>query len=171
MEKFLEQQSWLGVKVDKIIFQITNEGRVTYYKDLDPIKLPELLVKKRENYFCLEPDWTKIHTVNYGVLHAENRDSKHPRWSDIKNFARVYYSALTRVEHFDLEHKILIEYVKSKSDIVFCHKRYESSFPTGDLIAIQDILGDDFNKFVIDNGSHFNLEGVKWQASYIKSLI
>jgi hypothetical protein len=174
LETTLKQQ-WDIIKIgkiDKVIFQVTNEGRLTYYKNLDNVRLADYVEKSKtiSNYNILNLPWQQICQLNYGVLHPENASIHHSSWNEIYKFATDYYSKLTRHQHFDIEHKALVEYARSHSDFMFLHRRDDIGIPQID--SIQDILGDDqFNNFVIDNGGHFNILGANWQASYIKSLL
>jgi hypothetical protein len=172
MEEFLSNAKENGspIKIDKIIFQITTEGRLTYYHDYENFDINQWIVKKTDNLFKLESDRKNLAVINYGVLLPENKNSNHPKWESMHSFATEYYSRLSRQMHFDLEHRALVEYIRPKVDLMFMHKKDDIGIP--DVISVQDILGDEqFNKFCIDRGSHFNLVGSVWQAQYIKHLL
>ena len=172
MEKCLEQSNEIngGIKFDKIIFQITNEGRLTYYHELDDFKVNDWIRYKTDNLYALEIDWQKLCIINYGVLIPENSSPNHGKWKEIRKFAKDYYTRCTRQHHFNLEHKILAEYVKNKADLVFFHRRDDNNI--SGILSIQDILGDEqFKKFVIDSGDHFGIAGCQWQAKHIKTLL
>lgn len=170
------------INFDKIIFQITNEGRLTYYKNQNFKNLDLKIDKILDNYFVFDikknDNFHNICNINYGIL-SPNNNSTHAHWNEIKNFAKIYYTNLTREEHFDLEHKIQLEYIKNKVDLVFFHRRFNlsniSSFdydPNKDHLVIQDVLGDEkFKSFSVDEGNHFSYEGCVWEAKYLKSKI
>ena len=168
MEEFLAKVK--NVKVDKIIFQVTNEGRVTYYYNYENFDINRWLITKSNNLYQLEVDWQNLATINYGTLLPENKSSNHNRWRDTYNFANTYYSRLSRNMHFDLEHQALVEYIRPKVDLLFFHKKDDIGIPN--VSSIEDVLGtEQFNRYVIDRGHHFNIDGARWQAQYIKSLL
>lgn len=172
MEEFLAKakQDGVPIKIDKIIFQVTNEGRLTYYHDYENFDINKWIITKADNLFNLEVDWQNLAVINYGTLLPENQSPNHNKWKSIHSFAAQYYSRLTRNMHFDLEHRALIEYIRPKVDLMFMHKKDDIGIPN--ITAIQDILGDHlFNGYCIDGGSHFNIAGANWQANYIKDLL
>jgi hypothetical protein len=164
MEQFLAQSS---VKIDKIIFQLTTDGRVTYYKDLDNFKIDDWLINITPNLYRLKIQWDKLRTITYSTASMHPTT---PKEVELFKFANMYYSNLTTEHHFQLEHKILIEYIKSRVDFLFFHRRDTTGI--SGITSIQDELGDElFSKFSIDNGSHFGKEGVQWQAQWIRDRL
>ena len=164
MEQFLAQST---VKIDKIIFQLTTEGRVTYYKDLDNFKINDWLINITPNLYRLKIQWDKLRTVTYSTASMHPTDAKE---TELFRFANMYYSSLTTEHHFQLEHRILIEYIKSRVDCLFFHRRDTTDTPG--IVSIQDTMGDElFLKFSVDNGCHFGEEGAKWQAQWIQDQI
>jgi hypothetical protein len=97
------------IKPDKIIFQVTSEGRVTYYKNQDFKNFNLKVEKISNNYFKFDigkkDNFHNVCCVNYGMLNPNN-NSSHNHWTKIKKFAKIYYTNLTKEEHFDLEYKI-----------------------------------------------------------------
>lgn len=170
---------FLDIKFDKIIFQITNEGRVTYYKNFDLKNIKNFIVKNSKNYFKLDlnkdENFHNICNINYGTLLYPYKNHKYG--DEIYNFAKTYYSTLDIEHNFFLEFKVQVEYIKNKVDLMFLHKRITDSLysffnPNEDKIIIQEVLGDDkFKEFSIDEGSHFSHIGCIWEAMYIKSII
>lgn len=163
---------------DVTIFQITNEGRVTYYLD-DTIKKAALLFDQKNlrlndplpnvHTLCLMPE--QVQSINYGTLHPENAgiDSHYKQRFDL---AEKYYSVMDRDKNFLLEQKIYSLYIKDNVDLAFYHTSY--SIPNDvDLPCIETILGQEqFNNYSSDGqGHHFTEEGCRWQAEYIKSLL
>jgi hypothetical protein len=172
MEEFLSnaKRDDVPIKIDKIILQVTNEGRLTYYHDYENFDINKWIITKTDNLFKLEVDWQNLAVINYGTLLPENQSSDHSKWKSMYNFATEYYSKLSRNMHFDLEHRALIEYIRPKVDLMFMHKKDDIGILNID--SIQDILGDQqFNEYCIDRGSHFNIDGANWQANYIKNLL
>lgn len=169
------------IKPDKIIFQVTSEGRVTYYKNQDFKNFNLKVEKISNNYFKFDigkkDNFHNVCCVNYGMLNPNN-NSSHNHWTKIKKFAKIYYTNLTKEEHFDLEYKIQLEYIKQKSDLFFLHKKHNvtniSSFsfePNNEFLVIEDLLPINRDSFIIDNGFHFSYIGCKWQAEIIKHII
>lgn len=172
LESVLNKQNF-NIEVDKIIFQVTNEGRVTTYSDdFVDINLQDLVRHRLPirqdvlNYYELDLTedhniWNKMSTINYATLN----DKKAPK------FAKQYYLNLNRRQHFDIEHKALIEYIRPKVDYMFLHKAADINIPNID--CMEKRLGyKRFKKFCIDgDAAHFSVEGVQWQAEYIKSKV
>jgi hypothetical protein len=172
MEEFLANAKNVDdpIKIDKIIFQITNEGRLTYYHNYENFDINKWIITKSNNLYQLEVDWQNLASINYGTLLPENQSSNHSKWKYIHSFATEYYSRLTRNMHFDLEHRALVEYIRPKVDLMFLHKKDDIGIPN--ITSMQDILGDQkFKEYCIDAGSHFNQTGATWQAQYIKNML
>lgn len=168
MKNFLSQKT-----VDKIIFQIPNSGRFTYYSNLShTYNVDDYLVKLENNYYWLELGLDKVHPVNYGIIDSDwprNSYEERPLWQDMKTFGKEYYSRFTAEQHFDLEHEIQVEYIKNRSSFCFYHK-------TGDLsdkfYNIELLMGSDvFHNNFCDDGCHLNDYGLKQEASCLNKLI
>lgn len=152
MEKFLASKI---IKIDKIIFQITTPGRITYYNDLNDSLNFNKHLHHEGNYISLK--LKDLQVVTYGLLNEKGTDTS--------EFAKIYYSKLSQ-EHFLIEHKVYVDYVLSKADIVFSHLPYDN------VLSIKNVLGEEkFNNYIVDDGYHFSQEGIAWQASFIKQLI
>lgn len=157
------------IKIDKIIFQITTEGRLTYHHDTKDFNINKWLITKSNNLYQYEFDWRNLATINYGTLLPENESNHHPHWNSIVTFSKDYYSRLTRKQHFDLEHRALVEYIRLKADGMFLHRTDDIGI--SDIISMEDVLGSkQFNEYIVDNGHHFSIDGARWQAAYIKTL-
>lgn len=170
MEEFLSKAKIAGtyIKIDKIIFQITGEGRITYCYNYDNFDISQCIIAKSNNLFKLNIDRQNLATINYGSLLSIKRH--HTKWEDIHSFAIEYYSKLNKQMHFDLEHRALVEYIRPKVDLMFTHIHSDIGIPG--VTSIQDILGDQlFNDYCIDPGFHFNTAGVNWQAQHIRNLL
>lgn len=179
MESLLENSK---IKFDKIIFQITTDGRITFYNNLDFKNLDFFISQKTSNYYFLDMDkdnnFLKISNVNYGILNPKNK-SPRPDWEKIKKFAEIYYENLNLEYNFFLEHKIQFEYIKKKVDFFFLHRPISQSMfapisynPNNECFVIEEVLGNQiFDKFKIDEGGHFSLEGCIWEAKYLKKKL
>jgi len=145
---------------DKIIFQITSPHRLTYFNDqLNYGKYLKQYVNYREldrsgdiyrNFICITP----------GHLNLSKKDSfwKYP---DKHDFASLYYKYINKNIH-RTEYKAVVEYVKNKTDFVYFHN--EDVCKIGGVPVLMDIVGD---KFVADEGQHFNKQGSQLTADWI----
>lgn len=177
MEQFEKYQ-----KPDFTIFQITNEGRMTYYLD-EQLSNPDYLFGKKFmrphddignlKTLCLQPD--VVQSVNYGTLFRENACPGDPHYEHRYNFATIFYKMFDRPKTFDLEHKILSTYIKNNVNLAFFHTldSMPPSFGFDDTACIEHAVGkEQFMLYSSDGrGFHFTEEGCRWQAAYIKSLI
>lgn len=145
---------------DKIIFQITSPQRLTYFDDrLDYGKYLKQYSNYREldrsgdiyrNFICITP----------GHLTLSKKDSFW-NYPDKHKFASLYYKYLNK--HVQrTEYKAVIEYVKSKVDFVYFHN--EDVCKIGNVPVLMDIVGD---KFVADEGKHFDKQGSQWIANWV----
>jgi hypothetical protein len=162
-------QSKKLLNFDKVIFQITNEGRYTYYKNL-PHNFVSLdrVVQENKNYFYLDLTMDQVWNINFGVLNQKvfMREEDKDRFS----LAKMWYERFTSTSNFCIEHKVSIEYLKSQVDLLFFHKK-DCCF-IDNVQTIQDqILNEKWNDYVIDDGCHFNLDGCIWQANFIKEKL
>lgn len=166
MENFISQKT-----VDKIFFQITLPGRLTYYKNLAyNYEITPYLEKREQNYFCLRLDSDNVYTINAGTVYTDQYDqiSGSKKIKDIKFFGKEYYSRLDNEHHFNLEHKILIEYITRKVDFCFFHQ--EDHFSKG-YYTIESAFQGNLQDYFIDDGAHLNNEGIKLQAELLNQLL
>ena len=151
---------------DKIIFQITNEGRFTYYKDLESnFVTTERIIQKEKNYYFLDLDFNQVLTVNYGTLN-------HPESIKEYKFAKMLYENFTVEHNFSVEQKVYVEWLKNNTSLIFFHKK-DFCLKDESILTIENLLSKDtWNSFIFDGpGCHFNIEGCKWQANYISQYI
>lgn len=170
-------------KPDFTIFQITTEGRKTYYLD---DKLTDHSYLFGNNFMrshhdipnlktlCLPPEI--IQSVNYGTLFRENADfDGDPYFKQRYDFANEYYKLFDRPKTFDLEHKLFSQYVIEHSDLAFFHNLDSvPAVPNNDnLLCIERVFGrDKFLSYSSDGiAYHFTQEGCCQQALLIESLI
>jgi hypothetical protein len=155
-----------GMQLDKIIFQVTNSGRLTFYNDLvRNLNIIDFLQKETDNYMTFKLPIEKVLPINMGLINHTN--SKLKLNKRLVDFAEQFYSVVDDY-HFDLERRVQVEFISNRADIVF----YHVTSNTDSRMCIQDILGNtQFNNYVMDNGMHFGPEGIAWQASFIEKLI
>jgi hypothetical protein len=162
---------------DVTIFQITNQGRVTYYLGHD-IDNPKVLFSEKNlrkndlipNVHSLCLSNKQVQNINYGTLDPKNAGIDE-LYEKRYNFANTYYSTIDKKKTSDLEQKIYSLYIKNNVDLAFFHTLVSIPHDV-ELPCIQEILGNDlFDKFSYDHGHHFSEEGCRWQANYINSLI
>lgn len=144
---------------DKIIFQITTPHRLTYFDD--KCNYGKYL-KKDNNYRHLDITgdiYRNFICVTPGHMSLNDTDDfwKYP---DKFTFANMHYK-YTSKNIVKTEYNALIEYLKNKVDFLYFHNENNS---IDNVPVLMDIVGD---KFVADNGKHFNKLGSKWVANWI----
>jgi hypothetical protein len=162
--------SFLKEKKDYyIIFQVTSPYRLTY-------NTPEYNYKNfRDNVFdnYYQYDATVRNCVlTYQAHYVNNKNwhKKHGIKID-KNVLNMYELMIRYYpdDYFNNDCLSTINYIKTLSNLTFTHCK--SSTIDNDVFAIEDKFGKKFNKFLFDEGKHFNAEGLNYQADFIKGLI
>lgn len=157
----------LDQNYDLYIFQATTPYRFTYWTDhLVPTRKfknyePNVLMSTYENL-------VNIKIVN--VHEAENNvyaPNLSPKENEIEtDFVRKYFQRVSN-DMFESEYRILCDWAKSKSHIFFSHLDYDFL----NCPSVQNSLGEKFDEFVCDEGSHFGKKGARWQANWILNQI
>lgn len=175
------EQAKKHIKPNVTVFQLSNEGRMTYYLDHE-INEPAVLFNGKNlrwndplpnvNTLCLKPE--TVQSINYGTLSRETATDTDTGFPQRRKFAEMYYTLLDTRKTFYLEQQVYAYYIKNNVDLAFYHTF--NSIPPGtnnDLTCIETVLGhEQFNNYSSDGqGYHFTEEGCQWQANYIKSLI
>jgi len=171
----LEKTLSSKLKVDKIIFQITSDARVTLYKDFK-FDIDKMMLKDSENYYKLKDNdnfWAITPSLDFNVYKTS---SNHLKWKFIESFSKSYYSGFEQTMHFDLEYKIQCDYIKRKSDLCFFHKGQitaDLDFTPKNIVSIYNEINNEqlWQSFLCDEGSHFNKNGCRWQAERIKEIL
>ena len=77
--------------------------------------------------------------------------------------------------YYDIEFESQVAYVKSICDFTFYHSRVKSTIPYqlsakyNNVTCVRTTLGQKkFNEYVIDNGLHFNKDGLNFVAKFVK---
>jgi hypothetical protein len=170
-------------KPDFTIFQITTEGRKTYYlndKVTDHSFLfgPDFLRGHDDipnlKTLCLPPEI--VQSVNYGTLFRENAAwDGDPYFKRRYDFAKIYYETFDRMKTFDLEHKIFSQYVHDNADLAFFHNldSVPADMDLESILCIEHKFGKEKFLGYSSDGIAFHLttEGCYQQALLIKSLI
>lgn len=149
-------------KFDTVIFQITSPGRFTWWK---PHNIIRMLTQQRENLWAIDNSHGKyVDRINIGTIQSKKFfDSDRKK----HKFGIEYYSRLTD-EQMLLDHKAYVNYIKDKVDLYFYHR---SALNTGEH-SVYDTLGKvNFDKFTIDEGDHFGLDGIEWKSDWVESLL
>lgn len=144
---------------DITIFQITSPARFTWWK---PHKINKMLYKQSDNVWAIEKGYGDyVDRINTGTI----ADKKFFGTNKKKHkFGVEYYNRLTN-DQILLDHKAYVNYIKDKVDLHYYHR---TSINDNEL-SVYDTLGEDnFNKFVIDNGDHFSIEGNDWISRWVE---
>lgn len=155
---------------DKIIFQITSPGRLTWFEeDYDFTKNME---ETEKNYRCFNIEngfYRKLVIVTPGHMKLSSKNSF---WSvpGKYDFAKKYYSFINK-SIFRTEYKALIYYLKDKVDLLFMHNEDILNLNICPVIKNEASKENSLSKIIADNGDHFNKDGCNWQAKWVKDRL
>lgn len=130
------------INFDKIIFQVTHPHRWSNVYNLDST------LNNKKNYYRLDPEIRSKGNI-FTITPSDVQGS----WSKVYekiNFAKRYYNYYS-TDLGDLEHNILINYSKQKSNFVFEY----------------DDIPKEAKESIIDNGGHFDKTGHNIIAKWI----
>ena len=140
----------------KIIFQATSPHRYTH-------------IKSNYNTFSQREEYNKYESYNKSLKGLEcinlsrltNTEQSNYFVKTLELYPEKYYN-----NYIHMQKNIIEKF----SDIFFTHtyntKKYFQDWP-----CMQQHFDKDFNNWVIDDGYHFNKEGLYAQAEYIKELV
>lgn len=137
---------------DKIIFQVTNTYRFTYWNDVD---LSIHLRNYSKNYKRFSE--SVVNDVTPSSV-AENFIDRSKDTSFMQN-----YIGRVNGQREEAMHGSLVKYAENNSDLCFSHINMDHL----DITSIERETGDDFFKYVCDHGLHFGDNGNKWQAEWV----
>lgn len=158
MEDVLRNNSY-----DKIIFQITSPGRLTYFEeDYDFTKHLTEMETNYKRFDIEEGFFRKVVTITPGHMKLSKNNSfwKLPGKYE---FAKSYYNTVNK-SIFRTEYKALIYYLKDKVDLMFMHNEDILNLKVCPVI-MEELSGA--RKFVADSGEHFDIEGCDQQAKWV----
>lgn len=148
---------------DCVIFQVSTADRYTSWRENFNIESHLYNIEDNVKMFNL--------SILDDVLIYDSHTPKKSIWNNIiskdkdNTFINYYYYRTTD-EMFDLNHKALIKYAASKSNIIFAHRSSQL------CESVEETLGkDQFENFFMDEGKHFGLEGCQWQAKWVLDKI
>lgn len=165
MEDVLRNESY-----DKIIFQITSPGRLTYFEeDYDFVRHNKEIEQNFKRFDIEEGFYRKIVTITPGHMKLSRKDSF---WNlkEKYNFAKNYYSLVNK-SIFRTEYKALVYYIKEKADLFFMHNEDVLGLQICPVIKEEAKKENKLDQFVADNGDHFNKHGCIWQANWVKDRL
>ena len=144
---------------DKIIFQITSPFRLTYFDDQTDYGEYFKIVDNYRYLDCSTDIYRQFICITPGHMSLNKQDSFW-HYPDKYDFAKLHYK-YTNKQISKIEYRALFDYVKSKTDFVLLHN--EDVCGIG-VPVLMDIVGD---KFVADEGEHFNAKGSQWVANWV----
>lgn len=152
--------------VDKIIFQITSPGRITYFEeDYDILQHIQPITDNYKHISIENGFFRKVFAITPGHMKLSKTDSF---WYPKEKYelAKKYYAHINK-SIFRTEYKALIHYVLSKADFVFMHN--EDVLKLNVCPVVMEEVKDQelLQSFIADDGSHFNKSGCDWQAKWI----
>lgn len=167
----------LPVKYDKIIFQITGEGRLTI--------IPELYIKKIFLDFTNDLyHWNRISMNNYykPSLYVQPTKSSFIICNNYANnrnpLAKLYYKYLSKEHNFSIEwlgYVLYLKFLYNKGiiDYMLIHRNLHFDFEgiISDIDVIEKILGPElWQQYLFDTG-HFTKEGSVWEGDFIATKL
>ena len=151
---------------DKIIFQITSPGRITYFEeDYDVLQHVENITSNYKHISIENGFFRKVIAVTPGHMNLPKKDSF---WfpAGKYEFSKSYYSLINK-SIFRTEYKALVHYILSKANVVFMHNEDILKLNLCPVV-MEEVNNDELLKsFIADSGSHFNKVGCDWQANWV----
>lgn len=146
------------VDIHKVIFQLTTPTRLSFALDVD--KLDAHHIQITDNYYTIPKELDMVALTPGAVF--DNMSSS----NEFIQFGKMYYKYFSNDSYTYITTKALIDLIKKESDIQFFHTipKYNYPFP-----IVEEMI--DFDKYVIDNGKHFSVEGAKKQAEIVKKWL
>ena len=146
------------VNIDKVIFQLTTPTRLSFALDTDTLNANHYQIT--DNYYSIPKELEIVALTPGAVFDDMSSDN------EFIQFGKMYYKYFSNDSYTALTTKALIDLITKLSHIQFFHTtpEYNYLFP-----IVEELL--DFDKYVIDNGKHFNVEGAKKQAKIVKKWL
>jgi|TARA_B110000908_G_scaffold80913_1_gene96985 hypothetical protein len=152
---------------DKIIFQITTPGRLSYFEE--DYDMTTALTEYETNYKRIETEdgfFRKVVTITPGHMQLPKTNSFWRLHGKYK-YARSYYGMLNK-SIFRTEYKALVYYLKDKVDLMFMHNEDSLKLDICPVV-MEEVKKENIaiDSFIADNGEHFNIEGCDWEAKWV----
>jgi len=158
---------------DKIIFQFTVPGRLTYFpEDCDVLKWHRNYTGNYSRFNHDDGMYRTINCITKGHSSLPKRDSF---WTTKEkyNLMKSYYGNMPK-EIYRTEYTAMLEYIEKRVDLCFFHNEDILKFDKFAVINEEvkqeggQILLD---SFIADNGEHYNKAGCKWIADWVLEKI
>ena len=146
-----------------IIFQATVPYRFTYIDEDYNTFSNRLLYNTKYECYSKKPDLSLVRLLA----------SKIDKQYNIPTHLSKYYKShigIYPTQYQKLEYEIQLNTIEIMSDLCFFHK-YPSMGIEKHWPCMQQYFDKDFDNWVFDNGHHFNKDGLRAQAKYIKELV
>jgi hypothetical protein len=154
---------------DKIIFQFTTPGRLTYFPH--DYNVFNHHVNYTNNYRMFDMDngfYRVLNCITMGHVLLPQSDRF---WTTKEkyNLMRAYYGTIPK-EIYRTEYKAIVEYIASRVDLCFFHNEDILKFNTFPIVReeVKNFGGEKLlQRFIVDEGEHYNQEGCKWVGNWV----
>jgi hypothetical protein len=158
---------------DKIVFQFTTPGRLTYFPhEYNVFDHHERYTK---NYRMFNMDHGFYRTLNCITRGHSSLPKKDSFWTSKEkyNLMKAYYSTVPW-EIYRTEYKALVEYIAPRVDLCFLHNEDTMGFKKYPVMhdEVRNTGGQELlDSFIADDGDHYNKQGCDWVADWVLERI
>ena len=161
---------------DKVIFQFTTPGRLTYFPHGYDIFAHHKRYTKNYSMFSMEDG--SYRTLNCITKGHSSLPKRHAFWTSKEkyNLMKAYYSTVPW-EIYATEYMALVEYIASRVDLCFFHNEDPFKFSKDlDKSNSHPVMHNEVRKrsgqelldsFIADEGDHYNKQGCDWVADWV----
>lgn len=154
---------------DKVIFQFTAPGRLTYF----PHGYDVFIHHKRytKNYSMFDMEDGSYRTINCITIGSSSLPKKDSFWTSKEKYKlmKAYYSTVPW-EIYRTEYRALVEYIAPRVDLCFLHNEDTMGFKKYPVMhdEVRKSGGQELlDSFIADEGDHYNKQGCNWVADWV----
>lgn len=168
LEEVLRHESY-----DKIIFQFTVPGRLTYFEeDYDVLQWHRNYTGNYSRFNYDEGMYKYVNCITMGSTALPSNDSF---WTTKEkyNLMKSYYRTMPK-EIYRTEYKAMVEYIENRVDLCFFHNEDILKFNKFAVLneEVKQKGGQKLlDSFIADSGEHYNRQGCQWVADWVLEKI
>jgi hypothetical protein len=158
---------------DKVIFQFTNPGRLTFFPEDHEVFDGHINFTKNYKMFDISDGFYRnINCITMGHTSLPKNNSF---WTSKEkyNLMKAYYSTMPK-EIYRAEYRAMVEYAEKRSSLCFFHNEDVlklNRYPVINQEVINNGSKDMLDSFIADEGEHYNKAGCEWIANWVLEKI
>ena len=160
---------------DKVIFQFTTPGRLTYFPNDYDVFIHHKRYTKNYSMFSMEDG--SYRTLNCITKGHSALPKHHDFWTSKEKYdlMKAYYSTVP-YEIYGTEYRALVEYIAPRVDLCFFHNEDPFSYSGTTGFKKYPVMHNEVRKsggqelldsFIADEGDHYNKQGSDWVANWV----